>query len=235
MNVAIILSGGTGLRLGSEIPKQYIEVNDKMVIDYCLKTFANNNKIEAIQIVANEQWREKITRNFKKNDLVSEKFKGFSLPGKTRQGSILNALEDIKKYADDNSFVIIHDAARPLVSDELINNCFVNIEASDGVIPVIDVKDTMYLVNDNKDKIVSLIERGTLVSGQTPEVFILGKYYNVNVNLDRNTFEKINGSTEPAVLGGLSISIIKGEEINFKITTKQDLERFKQIIINKNI
>lgn len=230
MNVAIILSGGVGTRLGTEIPKQYLKVNNKMIINYCMNTFCNHTQIDYIQIVAEEAWRDEIINHFEANDISLDKFKGFSKPGKTRQGSILNALNDVKEYADDDSFVIIHDSARPLLSSELITRCFEKMNNYEGVLPVVKAKDTMYLVNNGNDKIESMLDRNKIVSGQAPEVFVLGKYYQANISLTNEEFDKINGSTEPAIINGMNIAIVDGEEINFKITTIEDLERFKQII-----
>lgn len=233
MNIAIILSGGTGTRLGSNIPKQYLKVENNMIINYCMKTFVKHSEIDFIQIVAEKEWQEVIIEEFKNNNISLDKFKGFSLPGASRQGSIFNALKDIKEYVDNDSFVIIHDAARPLLSEELITRCFDKISDYDGVLPVINVKDTMYLVNACNDKIESLLDRNKIVSGQAPEVFNFEKYYQANISLTDDEFNKINGSTEPAVLKGMNIAIIDGEETNFKITTKEDLDRFKQIICTK--
>ena len=90
MNIALILAGGTGSRLGESIPKQYLEAGGRPVIDYCMKTIEKHPEIDAVQIVADEEWRPLIRR------WAGEKLKGFSEPGKNRQLSILNGLEDIK-------------------------------------------------------------------------------------------------------------------------------------------
>ena len=138
MNIALILSGGTGTRLGSDIPKQYIKVNNKMIIGYCLETLIDNDNIDYIQIVADEAWHSEIEK-----ESVNPKFKGFSKPGANRQLSIYNGLTDIKKYADDDSFVLIHDAARPFLTGELINACFEAVHGHDGVLPALPMKDTV--------------------------------------------------------------------------------------------
>ena len=88
MNIALILSGGTGTRLGADIPKQYIEVKGRPVISYCLETLLVHPKIDAIQIVAEQVWQQVILDELKEQ----EKFRGFSMPGENRQLSILNGL-----------------------------------------------------------------------------------------------------------------------------------------------
>lgn len=223
MNIALVLSGGTGSRLGTDIPKQYLEVNGKTVISYCLEVFENCPAISAVQIVAQEEWKELIG----KSSLT--KCKGFSTPGENRQLSILNGLKDIRQYAKNDDTVIIHDAARPLVSGQLIENVIEAAKVHDGAIPVLPMKDTVYFSEDGR-KITSLLDRKSVVAGQAPEAFKLGAYYEANRKLLPDKILEINGSTEPAILAGLDIAMIHGDESNFKITTREDLLRFEKMI-----
>ena len=273
MNIALVLSGGTGTRLGSDIPKQYIKVNNKMIISYCLETLFNNDNIDYIQIVADKIWHGEIKQELSRiydaghmqtgqqestaSSKFNSKFKGFSEPGANRQLSIYNGLSDIKKYAADDSFVLIHDAARPLLKNELIDACFEAVEGKynsdcgrsnndgygskdenghtldvalsfDGVLPVLPMKDTVYMSEDGNG-ISSLLDRSKLYAGQAPELFLLGKYYEANKDLLPDKILTINGSTEPAIMAGMNIAMIPGDEDNFKITTKTDLERFEEL------
>lgn len=252
---ALLLSGGTGTRMGMGTPKQYIEVKGKPVIAYSLQTLLSHEGIDAVQIVADEMWRETILRcmnalceggterkpdrnrdgsgvNLQINHTscagIRSKFRGFSAPGKTRQLSILNGLEDIRAYAGDSDYVLIHDAARPMLSAEQISDCLEAVGAGhDGVLPVLPMKDTVYLSGDGK-RVTSLLEREKVFAGQAPELFLMGKYYEANRALLPDRIFGINGSTEPAVLAGMDIAMIPGDERNFKITTKQDLRRFQE-------
>lgn len=227
MNVAIILAGGTGTRMGLEIPKQYYEVNGKAVISYCLHTFLTHEKIDAVQIVADGMWQEYIMHQL--SVLPNrEKFKGFSVPGENRQLSVYHALTDIRGYASDNDFVIVHDAARPCVSAAQISDCLKAAAGHDGTLPVLAMKDTVYLSEDKKI-ISSLLDRGKVFAGQAPEVFLLGRYYEANRALLPDKILEINGSAEPAIMAGMDIAMISGDERNFKITTVADLQKFEQI------
>ena len=231
MNTALVLSGGTGTRLGSDIPKQYIKVNNRMIISYCIDTLLKNDNIDYIQIVADEAWHKDIEAELV--GLCKSKFKGFSVPGANRQLSIYNGLTDIGKYADDDSYVLIHDAARPFLTGDLINRCFEAVLEHDGVMPVLPMKDTVYMSHNGKT-IANLIDRSKVYAGQAPELFVLGKYYEANTKLLSGKIMSINGSTEPAIMAGMDIVMIPGDENNFKITTKADLEKFKTIIENAN-
>lgn len=246
MVIALILSGGRGKRMGTDIPKQYIKVNDRPVISWCMECLAAHPKIDAIQIVAEEMWRDTITECIKRMDETSDceeftdtfknifkdKFKGFSSPGENRQLSILSGLEDIRSYAAESDYVLVHDAARPLLSAQMVTDCINAVTGHDGVIPVLPMKDTVYF-SENGKTITSLLNRSQIYAGQAPELFVLGKYYEANKRMPMEEIMKINGSTEPAVIAGMDMAVIPGDEGNFKITTKADLERFEKMTERK--
>lgn len=228
MAVALILSGGSGVRLGSDIPKQYIEINDRPVISYCVERLSRHEAIHAIQIVAAPEWQEQIKKWLKEYD-VCGKFRGFSIPGENRQISIYHGLEDIRKYAGDSDTVLVHDAARPMLSAQMISDCLAAMDGHDGVMPVLPMKDTVYRSVDGKT-VSALLERTEIYAGQAPEAFRIGVYYEANKRLFPDKIREINGSTEPAIMAGMDIAMIPGDEGNIKITTKSDLERFRKLI-----
>lgn len=222
MNYAIILSGGTGTRLGATIPKQYLTVNNRTIISYCLETFANHPDIGGIIVVAAEEWHEMIKEEMSN---ISDISITFAEPGETRQLSILNGLNTIEDCNDDD-WIIIHDAARPLVSNKLITDCLNSrYENCDGSMPVIPVKDTIYQSIDMKT-ITGLLDRSTLIAGQAPEAFNLHKYLIAHKNMTADELRKINGSSEIAYKMGLTIKLIPGDPRNIKITDSSDLDRF---------
>ena len=222
INIALLLAGGTGSRLGADVPKQYLEVAGRPVIAYCLRTLEAHDCIDAIQIVAEEEWRPLI------QVWAGDKLRGFSPPGENRQMSILNGLEDIRVYAPEESVVLIHDAARPLVSPQTIRDCIEGCGEHDGVMPALPMKDTVYL--GASGRIEALLERSKVIAGQAPEAFRLERYYRANRALSREQLLAVNGSTEPAIMAGMDVCYIAGDERNFKVTTKQDLERFRRIV-----
>lgn len=232
MTIALLLSGGTGSRLGEDTPKQYLEVGGKPMISYCIRTLSEHPDIDGIQIVAAGEWQEQLKNWINEAD-VNRKFRGFSLPGETRQLSILNGLRDVRIYADEADGVLIHDAARPLLSVDLITDCLTALKEHDGVLPVLPMKDTVYYSEDGKC-VTRLLNRSEVYAGQAPEAFVLGRYMAANERLLPTEILKINGSTEPAVLAGLDVVMIPGDEGNFKVTTKADLERFRSIVLGRD-
>ncbi len=228
MNIAIILSGGVGSRMGLDIPKQYAMVGGRPIISYCLKTFFENAQTDAVVVGVADQWKAFVEEQVEA--LHPSKPVYYAAPGETRQYSILSALREVKRqgYADD-SVVIIHDGARPLVSHNLISRCYDACKSADGAMPVVAVKDTTYFSEDGKH-ITSLLDRSKLWAGQAPEAFVFGKYLAVHETMAREELLKINGSTEIAFKSGLNVELVKGDPMNFKITTPEDLSNFESII-----
>lgn len=257
VNTALVLSGGIGTRMGTDIPKQYVRIGDKMMIMYCLETLAGHKDIDAIRIVADQGWQDVLLAEIKKYSNIEAKFVGFSEPGMNRQMSIVNGLRDMCATSLPNDLVMIHDAARPNLSAAMITDCFTAVVDHDGVLPTLPMKDTVYVSRDG-NAITELLDRETIYAGQAPEVFVFGKYLEACERLceiedngdeffedeeDREeniayavspAIMKICGSSEPAVMAGMDIVMIPGYETNFKVTTPTDLERFKAIIEARN-
>ena len=222
MNCAIFLSGGTGSRLGNQIPKQYMEVNGKPLFSYSLETLQDSSLIDSIVVVAAEQWRD-----FIRQSCQTKKELFFAFPGRNRQESIYNALVSIRDRQMHPDTVFIHDAARPYLTEEMIQSYYEALPGHDGVLPVLPMKDTIYY-SENKCSVSSLLDRSSLFSGQAPEIFCYGKYLAANEALLPEKILTINGSSEPAILAGMDVCMVPGEERNYKITTQEDLERFSQ-------
>ena len=268
MNIALILSGGIGSRISSDIPKQYIPVNGKMIITRCIEAVLRCSLVDGLFIVADESRRTMILSEAENtiDPGFTERFKGFAEPGTNRQLSILNGLREIVSFFEDSrpdlvreslqsesahqdvsdkgtdearrfirtpekerDIVIVHDAARPLVSADTIKACIETCSAHDGAMPALPMKDTVYL-SDNGKSISSLLDRKKVFAGQAPEAFLLKKYLRANEALLPDGILGINGASEPALLVGMDVAIIPGDENNFKITTDHDLERYMEIV-----
>ena len=228
MNYTVVLSGGKGIRLGQERPKQYIEVNGKPIIGYCLDTFQKHDRIDGIVIVADNGWHEYIKNYISTNGI--DKFVCFAPAGISRQHSILNGLKALKEQkVQDDSIVIIHDAARPNVSKEIIDSCIDQLMNYDCAMPILPVKDTVYM-SENGKEISSLLNRDTLFAGQAPESCRLGQYYSINAELTDVELQEVRGTSAIAYSKGLSVGLFPGSEKNYKITTASDLEKFMQEI-----
>lgn len=231
MNTAIILSGGVGSRVTSaEIPKQYVQVAGKPIIWYVLHTVINCKEIENIVVVADSRWRGLVRKHYE--DIVVNSMRSgiklsFAEPGMNRQLSILNALETLEGQTDDKGIVAIIDAARPKMTGHMLTACMEAARQHDGAIPILPMKDTVYLSEDGH-QISGLIDREKIYAGQAPEAFKFRRYLEANRALSIDAIMRIHGSSEPAVLAGMDIAMIAGDEDNYKITTDEDLERFRR-------
>ncbi|MBR1441228.1 MAG: 2-C-methyl-D-erythritol 4-phosphate cytidylyltransferase [Lachnospiraceae bacterium] len=245
MNYAILLSGGTGTRIGTQVPKQYLRVGDKdrMMVTYAMETLLGSMWVDEVVIVADPSWQEEILKEAKSAGLSLEKFRGFALPGRNRQESVFHGMEKILELQADGKTdgdagtekavadtVLVHDAARPCLSDKLLTAIYEALPGHEGVMPALPMKDTVYLSADGK-RISELIDRSCVYAGQAPELFLLKPYFQANrALLPEDKIMRINGASEPAVMAGMDIALIPGDEKNFKVTTKADLERLQQIL-----
>ena len=225
MNLALLLSGGTGERLPSAVPKQYVSVAGRTVIAWCLDSLAKCALLDGVQIVAAPAWRDTILADMPGN----LPFLGFSDPGETRQLSILNGLRDLSRTFHPSDAVLVHDAVRPFVPEALLRRCLTAMEGHEGVMPVLPVTDTVYESRDGV-RIARLLERDHIYAGQAPEAFRLGPYLSANEDLGPDRILSIRGATEPAALGGLDMVLVAGEPGNFKITTPEDLDRCRMLL-----
>lgn len=218
MNFALLLAGDAGLRFPSDIPEQYIRMNDKMLITYALEALVNSPFIDSVHIVAEHEWREFIVADCEKYEIKTNKIKDFSVSGFNRQASILNGLQNILREkngkADINNIeeddnVLIHDAVRPLVAEQ-INTCFEKLsDGYDGALSVFPPKDSAYLDDNN---IISEVIDNEMFTGQTLGLFKLKKYYQANMALMPDKLKDIKSSAEPAVLAGMNLAVIWGDK-----------------------
>lgn len=238
MNIALLLSGGTGSRIRSEVPKQYIRVGDQMIVTRSLCRLMGNGLIDGVWIVAAREWQDAIVEdvcnalrdsagNAEEYLQWKQKLLGFSAQGDTRADSIYRGLLDLRQCMDPMDVVLIHDAARPMVSQELITSCLMACATHDGAMPVLPMKDTVYESVDGQ-VITRLLERQHVYAGQAPEAFRYGKYLEAYRRLSPAQIASLHGSTEPAIMAGMDIAMLPGDENNYKITTPMDLKRYQQ-------
>jgi len=214
MNAAIILAGGVGSRTGLDIPKQFVQVDDKPLIQYCYDVIEASEHTDLIAVVCSENYR-KLIKKAKKPIL-------FVNPGESRQGSVINSLRTLDELSDRPRTVMIYDAARPFITVELIDRIYSALDGHDGVMPVIPVMDTVYECVDGK--VTGLLNRDVIYAGQAPELFLFDKYLYANTVLSDERLSLIRGSSEPALLYSMDVVTVFGDTRNKKITTKEDIE-----------
>lgn len=234
--IAVLLSGDNNTGIISDIPKQYVDVDGRMIISYSLETLLKHKGIDELWISAASRWHNYILDEASRLKLPVDKIKGFVEPADSRQMSIVVSLEaivaakGITNLTDEK--ILIHDAARPLVKEEQISKLIAVADEHEGVMPALPMKDTVYLSDDGVT-VTRLFEKNRIFAGHTPEIFNLKKYYYANILLVPEKIKLINGSTEPAVMASMDIAMIDGDADNFKITNQASLERFEEIIAER--
>lgn len=228
MNYALILAGGVGNRMQMDIPKQYMKILGKPVLVYTLERFEDCDLIDEIVLVANENWHEKIRHWVQKYHIT--KFRGFALPGDSRQESVFSGLDLCMSLShNEEDVVIVHESARPLLSEDLLQDIILNLKGHDACIPVLPMKDAV-IFSQTGSTIDNLIDRNKLFCGQAPECFYLHRYWQINQNTPRQTLRSIRADHELCFSQGWDVCCIPGEEYNFKLTTPEDVNRMITLI-----
>lgn len=221
---AIILAGGKGKRMGSAISKQFIDIKGKPIIYYTLKKFSENKKIDNIIVVLPEDEVKYFKENIlKKYELRINKI---VIGGKERQDSVYNALKSLKNSS--TYIVLIHDGARPFISERIINEGIKFAEIYGAAAPGVMPKDTIKVKNE-KNFSVDTPNRANLVSIQTPQVFKFDEILECHEKIRYNG-EKVTDDTMVVEKYGYSVYLYDGEYTNIKVTTPEDLILAERLI-----
>lgn len=226
MNIAVILAGGSGIRLGSEIPKQFLKVAGKQVIEHTIDVFENCNLIDEICVVCHPDYISNI-ETIKKNNHYT-KIKKILAGGKQRYDSSLAA---INAYNNDNYNLLFHDAVRLLVSNRIINDCVNALKQYNAVNVAIPTTDTIISV-DEHNHIVSVPDRKNLRNVQTPQCFRLGtirRAYQLAL-IDPNFVTTDDCGTLHKYLPEEPIFVVSGENSNIKLTYKEDIPLIEKLL-----
>ena len=221
---AIILAGGKGKRMGSAISTQFIDIKGKPIIYYTLKKFSENKKIDNIVVVLSKEEVEYFKENIlKKYELRINKI---VIGGKERQDSVYNALKSLKNSSTD--IVLIHDGARPFISERIINEGIKFAEIYGAAAPGVMPKDTIKVKNE-KNFSVDTPNRANLVSIQTPQVFKFDEILECHEKIRYNG-EMVTDDTMVVEKYGYSVYLYDGEYTNIKVTTPEDLILAERLI-----
>jgi 2-C-methyl-D-erythritol 4-phosphate cytidylyltransferase len=218
---AIIPAGGSGKRIGSKTPKQYIKVKGKELIVHSLEIFQRSDLIDHIVIAAQPDYFDKLQEFKQKYQLT--KILNVVEGGRDRQESVKNALFSIK--AEKTDIIAVHDAARPLLPPSILNKALTEAKSSHSVVVAIPARDTLVKGNN---KVVDYIDRTDIFYVQTPQIF----NYEIILDAFEKAVEKGFKGTDESMLvkkAGYDVNIVNGSMLNFKVTSESDLELFNLI------
>ncbi len=220
--IAIIPAGGKGKRSGFSAPKQYLKFRGKELIVYTLEVFQKNDLVDEIVVSAEPAYFTLFNKLIKDHNL--SKVKSIVEGGEERQDSVNSALKSMK--ANDDDLIIVHDAARPLLPNDVLTNAINAAKEKGNSLVCIKARDTLL----KGDKIVrEYIDRKEIYYVQTPQIF----NYKILKKAMKKAYEKKFIGTDESMLVkelGAEINIVEGSMFNFKVTTMADVEMFEMLV-----
>jgi len=218
-NIALIVAAGKGTRTGLDIPKQYIEIAGKTILRWTIEAFLQHPDIDAVQVVIAEDGRAQYAAATEGLSLLAP-----VIGGAERQESVWRGLEALLAHVPQ--YVVIHDAARPFVSGDLISRTLQALEAgAEAALPALSIADSLKSLEDGR--IAGSLDRNRIVAAQTPQGFAFAP-----ILAAHRTFagEGLGDDTAVAERAGIEIVRIEGEAGNIKITTPDDIATARQRI-----
>lgn len=228
MNIAIIIAGGAGHRMGQDIPKQFINVYDKPVIIYTLEGFQRHPQIDAIEVVCIDGWHEVLWAYAKQFGI--SKLKWVVSGGETGQESIRNGVYHLEGIAVEKDIIVIHDGIRPMVDDSVLTDVLLTAQKYGNGVTSLPYNEQIFVVNpDDTSTTKQYIPRETLRRVATPQAYefgILDAKYHEAYEKEIGIYGSAYTNTMMVELGE-TLHFAAGSDKNIKLTTKDDLEMFK--------
>lgn len=216
----IFLAGGIGTRMGTEIPKQFLPLNDKPVALYSFDTFYKIPEIEEIVVVCDEEYRH-FFADYDQSRLT------YALPGLRRQDSVYNGLNALK-HQHDRSLICVHDSARPLINQEDIRKVVRTAYEWESAVLGVHVKSTIKLC-DASQFVINTLDRSHLWEIQTPQVVIY-KLLKEGMEQAKVLHLPVTDDVSLVEFLGKAVKVVEGSYQNIKITTPEDLALAKILL-----
>ena len=227
-NIAIILAGGSGQRMGQDIPKQFLNVENKPVIIYTLEAFQRHPNIDAIIVVCIEGWHD-ILKAYAKQFGI-DKLVAVVNGGVNGQDSIKRGLLKAKELFSGGDNVIIHDGIRPMISEEIISDNIAKCNLYGNAITVIPCAEAMLLSTEDGLGAEEEIARNTLKRTQTPQAFRLSEILSAHEEAKEKGITNSIASCTLYTSLGRKVYYSTGSEKNVKLTTPEDIDIFKALL-----
>jgi 2-C-methyl-D-erythritol 4-phosphate cytidylyltransferase len=228
-NIAVILAGGVGMRLGKPMPKQYLKIHDRMVFEYTVDAFELAPGIDEIALVCSAEFESLVKNTIAKNrwTKVKKVLKG----GAQRYFSTLAAVNEYRNNQDHTN-LIFHDAVRPLVSQRIIRDTIEALNRVEAVDVAAPVSDTILEYDPNTGQVIQIPDRRCWLKGQTPQAFrasVIAKAFEIGLNdPDFNTTDDC--TVVMRYLPDTPVHVVLGSERNMKLTFPEDLPTIEKLL-----
>lgn len=228
MNIAVIIAGGSGQRMGLEVPKQFVQVYDKPVLVYTLEGFQSHPMIDAIEVVCIDGWQDVVWDYAKQFNI--DKLKWIVAGGRTGQESIRNGVYNLEGKAADNDTIIIHDGIRPLVDSSVLSDVILKCHQYGNAVSSMPYNEQIFVISqDDEGTTTNYIPRETLRRVSTPQAYrfdILDEKYHEAFEKEIGIYGSSYTNTMMVELG-VRLYFAAGSDRNIKLTTQDNLEMFK--------
>ena len=212
--VAIIVAAGKGKRAGGKVPKQWRKIAGKLVVDWSIDAFKNHSLVDFVIVVLPPN------QNLHRNDVMT------CVGGKSRSLSVYNGLIAAKSLSPDK--VLIHDVARPAVSENIITDIITEINEETGAAPGLPITDALWKISDGE--VEKTLDRDFIFRAQTPQGFPYSKILEAHMHRSN---ERAFDDVELAKKSGLKVMLKTGHKDNMKITTPEDFSKMSKILGKK--
>lgn len=231
MVVALLTAAGTGSRMGQDIPKQFMHVDNKPLIIHTMEVFQNHPNVDAIMVVTLPAWTA-VLQAYARQFNIS-KLKWVVAGGETGQESIHNGLIELNKYLSETDIVIVHDGNRCLVSSEIISDSLATFHAHGSAVAAIPCVEAVFRSSDDGLTSKVSIPREQLFRTQTPHTYTLGKLLWAHNEAEKRNICNTAASCILMQMLGETVYFSKGSETNLKITTIDDMMIFEALLHTK--
>ncbi|MBR1528119.1 MAG: 2-C-methyl-D-erythritol 4-phosphate cytidylyltransferase [Oscillospiraceae bacterium] len=231
MTVALLTAAGSGTRMGQDIPKQFMHVENKPIIIHTMEAFQKHPGIDAIIVVTIPSWIDVVKVYARQFNI--DKLRWVIAGGATGQESILNGLNTLAQELTEDDIVMVHDGNRCMVSSEIISNSLAVFKKYGSAVAAIPCVEAVFRSSDDGTSSTVSIPREQLFRTQTPHTYTLGKLLWAHAEAER---QGITGTAASCTLMqqlGETVYFSKGSEENLKITTVDDLLIFKALLHTK--
>jgi len=234
MTTAIIIAGGSGHRMGHDIPKQFIHVYDKPVLIYTLEGFQKHPQVDQIEVVCIDGWHDMVWAYARQFGIT--KLKWIVSGGSTGQESIRNGVYNLEGKVQDDDIIIIHDGIRPLVEASVLSDVINKCKQYGNAVTSLPYNEQIFVVDDEIST-TKFIPRETLRRVSTPQAYTFGKLdwaYHKAFEEQIGIFGSAYTNTMMVDLGE-RLYFAAGSDRNIKLTTKDDLELFKAMLNQEKV
>lgn len=226
-NFLLLMMGGSGVRFGGQIPKQFVKVNGNPVFSYILKGYEDCEFIDSIAVVSHKDWKDYVKEWADRLEI--SKLCVIAEGGDTRSESVKNGLNALESRADEKDVVLIHDATHPYVDKGGTKQVIEAVKEYGGATLGQRQYDTVYQMDENSMMLERVVNRKSIVSGASPEAFFYGDIHRIYGEASKEQLEAMTSAGAIALEYGIPMKVIPSNVLNLKITYKSDMDTFEKM------